>query len=370
MKFVREITHETPLRLTPGPFEVSPEVLKAPLKAVIGHRTKEFRDVMCANRAALCAALGVPEDRYFPVIIPGTGTSAMEAMVDALVPGRKPLVLVNGRFSRRLADISIIHNSSTTVLDFGTGSEIDVSRIENFLESNSGIDLILFGIQDTREAILNPFSEICDLAKRHRMLIGVDGISAFVCETIDPLALGIDCFTESSGKGIRGLAGLGIVCAKNEFLENLNPNNSRSYYLNLARHFQSQKEKCEPLFADSAALHFSLHQALVELLEEGVQNRRAVIQKRTRLVRERMQNMGLRFLRSEDRMPNSATSILLPEILSFREFQSSLQRQGVLVYAGSSSREDCFQIGTAGYLTDEVLEIGLDRIKGIVRSFL
>lgn len=352
----REITQETPIRITPGPFEVSPAVQRAALSGVVGHRTDAFRSILRANASMLLQAFQIDQvDKFFSVVIPGTGTAAMEAMVGGIAPQHRPLVLVNGRFSRRLADMSMIHNPQTVVCDFGIGATIDPERISNILANDPTITSVFFGLQDTREAILNDYRELSRVVKRHKRLLCVDGISAMVCEDIRPEDLEFDLFVESSGKGIRALPGLGVVCGRLEIFEDVISRSSQSYYLNLFDHFQIQRNRAETLFADPVNLHFAMHQALTELLGEGVEKRRRAIQQRTQLVRNQLSSLGARFLRPLRDMPHSVTSVLLEGDIEFGDFQGRLRERGFLVYPGSSIHPNCFQIGTAGFLSDEIL---------------
>lgn len=359
----RAVTQDTPVRITPGPFEVSPRVLEAARHAVIGHRTETFRRLMRENARMLLEAFQIEDtDIYFPVILPGTGTAAMEAMAAAIAPTHRPLVLVNGRFSRRLADIALTYNPKTCILDFGVGKTIDQEKVSQHLATDCSIGSVFFGLQDTREAILNDYRDLSRIVKQHGRLLCVDSISAMVCEDVRPGRLGFDFFVESSGKGIRSLPGLSVVCGRLDLLETLKSSSCSSYYLNLYSHFRSQKDCCEPLFADPISLHFAMHAALRELLNEGVDTRRGTIQRRTGFVRDRLFSRSLEFLRPLPTMPHSVTSVLLPEGLQFDAFQHKLRARGFLVYPGSSVEPNCFQIGTAGYLSDKILSYAMQAI--------
>jgi len=368
-EFFRHVDREHPVQITPGPFEVSPAVLDAASRAVVGHRSNAFRKIVADNARMLLEAFEIPEhEDYVPVVLTGTGTAAMEAMVASTAPAGRPLVLVNGRFSQRLADIATIHNPSTEVLSFGVGEKIDVVRVEQRIQGTPDIDYLLFGVQDTRECILNPFDDLCRVAKKHNLRLCVDAISAMIAERLQASELKIDFFTASSGKAIRSLPGLGIVCGRREAFESLGAGVCRSYYLNLYEHYLVQAHQKEPRFAPAVSLHVCLNQALAELLDEGVAARRERIGCRTTRVREFLRARGATFLRPEDDMPHSITSVLLPEGFHFSQFHEALQEMGFLVYSGSSVVRDCFQIGTGGYLTDEVLEEGLTAIHRVLQN--
>lgn len=365
--YVRIVTEREPIRITPGPFDVSPAVLEAGSRAIVGHRTGEFREVLRANADMLLAAFELEaRSEYGAVVLTGTGSAAMEAMVSSTAPSWTPLVLVNGRFGRRLADMAQLHNRQSIVLSFGSGEPVNLARVQEELDRYSHVAALMFCVQDTRDCILNPFVDLCLLARQRGLKVFVDATSAGIAEEIYPDRLGVDLFTESSGKGIRGLQGLAIICGRRDLFLSLRDRPRNSYYLDLYEHYKVQHSRCEPRFAPATSLHFALNQALKELLEEGVANRRDVIRRRTSLVRECLLEHGLLLLRPPDQMPHSITSLLLPSGVGFSCFQQALKRRGFLVYNGSSVVEDCFQVGTAGYLTDDVLQEALSAIRGLL----
>jgi 2-aminoethylphosphonate-pyruvate transaminase len=361
----RDRDKDYPIRLTPGPFEVSPEVMLAGIKGIAGHRSNIFKRLLRENADKIIEVYEIEKkEEYYPVVITGSGTSAMESMVAATVQSSKPLVIVNGRFSQRLADISKIYNINTKILSFKNGDPIDINQVESFILKNKELTQLLFCIQDTREGILNPYINLCSIAKKSGMLLCVDGISSMIFENVKPHIRDIDFFTDSSGKGIRSLPGLGIICGKINEFEKLSALKIKTYYLNLFNHFKIQKYAHEPLFAPAVSLHYSLGTALDELLSEGVETRRNNIIAFSSIVRDFISEIGLKLLHSNlNENPNSITSIMLPERVKFKQFQEKVQEKGFLIYSGSSVYEDCFQIGTGGYLDEQIILEGLMAIK-------
>jgi|GEM_PF-2474809 len=355
-----------PLRVTPGPFEVSPRVMLAGLQALCGHREPEFVEVMRASQKMLLQAFEIEEADYFATVLTSTGSGAMEAMVAAIASSRVPLVVSNGRFGQRLADMARIYRADTHVIEFSPGTPVNVEMVARELDRTSGVGALVFCRQDTREGVLNPLGELADLARARGLLLAVDAISSEICEVLTPDLHDIAVFTASSGKAIRGLPGLGIVIAQKAFLERLEETCIRSYYLNLAADYRIQHDRGEPRFAPAVALHFCLHEALKELLEEGVSTRRETIQRRTVRVRDRLTALGLRLPVAEGSRSNSVTSAQLPPGLTLKAFQSALRKKGFLVYSGSSVAEDCFQIGTGGVLTDDILDEALEAVATVL----
>jgi 2-aminoethylphosphonate-pyruvate transaminase len=73
--------------LNPGPVNVSPRVQQALLRGDLCHREEEFSDLLVAIRTKLLQAFA--PQHYTSVVLSGSGTSAVEAMVSSAVPADK-----------------------------------------------------------------------------------------------------------------------------------------------------------------------------------------------------------------------------------------------------------------------------------------
>ncbi|MBT7293332.1 MAG: 2-aminoethylphosphonate--pyruvate transaminase, partial [Rhodospirillaceae bacterium] len=89
-----------PLLLTPGPLTTSRETKQAMLRDW-GSRDGAFIELTARLRQRL-TALARAEADHVCVPLPGSGTSAVEAMLGTLLPrDGRTLVLVNGAYGRR-----------------------------------------------------------------------------------------------------------------------------------------------------------------------------------------------------------------------------------------------------------------------------
>src|SRR5262249_19236459 len=93
-----------PLLLTPGPLTTSRTTKEAMLRDW-GSRDEEFAAINQRTLARLVALAG-GEGSHVAVLLQGSGTFAVEAMIGTMVPRRgKLLALVNGAYGRRMAQI-------------------------------------------------------------------------------------------------------------------------------------------------------------------------------------------------------------------------------------------------------------------------
>src|ERR671919_2904860 len=95
--------------MNPGPVNVSPRVAHALLRGDLCHREHEFSVLQARIRELLCRAFAVDGD-YTAILLTGSGTAALEAAVaSSLTPGRKMLVVNNGVYGARMAQMAMIH---------------------------------------------------------------------------------------------------------------------------------------------------------------------------------------------------------------------------------------------------------------------
>lgn len=108
------------LLLTPGPTPIPERVQKALLRPMRGHLDPEVLRVNRAIQERL-AALFDPGEGALVAALAGSGSLGMEAGLANLDRG-PVLVLVNGAFSQRVAEMAALHGLDPEVLDFPRGS--------------------------------------------------------------------------------------------------------------------------------------------------------------------------------------------------------------------------------------------------------
>src|SRR5215213_4236670 len=91
--------------LGPGPSDVHPRVLEALAKPTIGHLDPVFLQLMDEIRANLRQVFRTKND--MTLAVSGTGSAGMETLfVNAIEPGDKVLIAVNGVFGTRMVDVA------------------------------------------------------------------------------------------------------------------------------------------------------------------------------------------------------------------------------------------------------------------------
>src|SRR3990167_2183829 len=111
--------------LNPGPVNLSKRVRQALLKPDLCHREVEFSNLQQRIRASLLDIYGLSHEDWTAVLITGSGTAAMEAMMISLLPRvSNVLIIENGVYGERLSRIAEIYNIPFQTLHFDWGVEI------------------------------------------------------------------------------------------------------------------------------------------------------------------------------------------------------------------------------------------------------
>src|SRR5210317_1880961 len=124
--------------LNPGPVSLSEQVRKAAISADLCHREPEFFDLQDALRTGLNAVYGCDDGEWSPVLLGGSGTTAMEAMISSMIPrdGRL-LILENGVYGERLARIAELHGIENYSVKRDWLEAWDLSAVQEALEKGS-----------------------------------------------------------------------------------------------------------------------------------------------------------------------------------------------------------------------------------------
>ena len=342
--------------LCPGPVMVSEHVKTALLHPDIGHREPEFSILLERVRAKLSLIFGVVHpDEYATVIINGSGSAANESVISSLGADKKILVLSNGEFGERLAELAECHELEFIHLALPWGTPIKVEDVERAIEEHHP-DVVAMVHHETSTGMLNPIQLIGELTHRTGTWLYVDAVSSLAAEWVDVERNHIDLCTSSSNKALSSVTGLSFVCGRKEVFEQLKDVRCRTKYLNLYRHYQLETELAQTPNTPSLTVLFALDAALDEILERGLTNQIHRTRSFASLLREGMRSMGLSFAIPEQHMSNVLTTVLVPEGVDYQTLKDRLKERGYLVYGGKGPLSNrAFQVANIGMIKEHHL---------------
>src|SRR5208283_6067578 len=154
----------TKLLFTPGPLTTSATVKAAMLRDA-GSRDREFLQTVREIRERLIAIGGAPlsaaANGYECVPMQGSGTFAIESVISSSIPrDGKLLVLVNGAYGRRIAQMAHIHGIETETLDTEENRTISPDALAERLAGSCGFTHVAAVHCETTTGIVNPIEAI------------------------------------------------------------------------------------------------------------------------------------------------------------------------------------------------------------------
>ena len=218
-----------PRLMTPGPAMVPEDVLLELARPVIHHRSDEAKQVITEVIDGLKEVFQTQND---VLILTASGTGAMEAaVVNAVPPGGKALVLSAGYFAARWANICKAFGINAVVLETEWGQPVDPDQVAEALRQHPDTVCVLGTLSETSTGTGHPVEAIGRIVAETPAVFAVDGISgvgAMECRTDE---WGIDLLCVGSQKALMLPPGLAFVAVSPKAWAKIDSFDSHSYLL-------------------------------------------------------------------------------------------------------------------------------------------
>jgi 2-aminoethylphosphonate-pyruvate transaminase len=359
---------DMPYLLTPGPLTTTRSV-KLAMLADWGSRDPEFRDIIRFIRNELRRLAHAGPDAEC-VLMQGSGTFAIEAALGCFAPGRgrKTLVLVNGNYGERAAQILEHIKRPYSRIDASDSTPIPVEEVEAALENDPDIQLVFAVHCETTSGIVNPLSEIARAVKSRGRILMVDAMSSFGALPVDMGAEKIDVLVSSSNKCIEGVPGFGYAICRRDLLV-ASAGRCHSVALDLHAQWTALEQTGQFRFTPPTHTLVAFAQALQELAAEGGSDGRL---KRYRANQatlvQGMKRIGFVPLLDEHAGPIIQT-FLSPQDprFEFEVFYRYLRSRGFAIYPGKLTKRPSFRIGTIGQVDEKVMRDVLQAVRDALK---
>ncbi len=346
-----------PYLLTPGPLTTSAAVKEAMLRDW-GSWDGDFRAMTAEMRARLLAMLGEGAGAFDCVPMQGSGTFAVEAMLGTfLPPDGKALVLANGAYGLRAANILRCMGRDHVVLDKGDYLPPRGEEVAGILAGDPSITHVLAVHCETSSGILNPVEEIAEAVAGAGRKLLIDAMSSFGAIDLPPATVPYEAIVSSANKCIEGVPGFGFVLARRDALEAAKGN---CHSLSLDLHAQwahmertGQWRFTPPTHAVAAFLEaLKAHEA-----EGGVAGRGARYARNRDVMVEGMRALGFETLLEACWLSPIIVTFFCPADprFAFPRFYDLMKQKGFIIYPGKLTVVDSFRIGCIGQMDEEVM---------------
>ncbi|HXG90371.1 MAG TPA: 2-aminoethylphosphonate--pyruvate transaminase [Vicinamibacterales bacterium] len=337
----------------------------------VGSRDADFTAVVQSIRRAL-AAMAAPgrAEEYAAVLVPGSGTYAVEAALGTCVPDAgRLLIAINGAYGERMRHIAERLRLPHALLRVPDHLPVQRRNLAAALDANPDVTHVAVVHCETTTGLVNPLTELADETRARGLTLLVDAMSSFGALPIDMAALGVHVLMASSNKCIEGVPGLSLAIASRRLLQECQ-GRARSLSLDLVAQQQALDADGQFRFTPPTHVVLALAQAIAELAAEGgVAARGDRYARNQRRLVEDMSALGFdTYLPAALQGPIITTFHAPPAPFEFEAFYQRLHARGFVIYPGKLTAAATFRIGSIGQLFEGDMIALVENIDAVLRE--
>ena len=315
------------LLMGPGPSDVHTRILNAMARQTIGHLDPAFIDMMDETKQMLKYAFITENELTMPISAPGS--AGMEACFANLVePGDKVIVCINGVFGTRMKENVTRVGGEAIIINDEWGKPVDSQKVEQALIDNPDTKIVAFVHAETSTGAISDAKSICKLAQQHSCLTIVDAVTSLAGSELRVDDWGIDAIYSGSQKCLSAMPGLSPVSfsdkAINKFTHRKTPVTSWFLDLNLVMGYWGKGAKRAYHHTAPVNTLYGLHESLVMLTEEGLENSWSRHKENHLLLKAGLSELGISYLVDESSRLPQLNSVYIPEGSDDAQVRSSL----------------------------------------------
>jgi len=300
----------------PGPSDVNPRILNALAKPTIGHLDPEFIRLMDEIKSMLQYAFQTSNELTIPVSAPGS--AGMETcFVNLLEPGDKVVVCINGVFGGRMADNVKRLGGEAILVESEWGTPVNPEMLEEALSKNPDVKLVAFVHAETSTGVRSDAKSLCAVAREHDCLTIVDCVTSLGGIEVALDDWGADATYSGTQKCLSCVPGLSPISFSAAAVERMQSRKTpvSSWFLDLSLVMGYWGEGQTRAYHHTAPVNalYGLHEALVILQEEGLENAWARHQQNHLALRAGLEALGLEFIVDEQYRLPQLNTVTIPD---------------------------------------------------------
>ena len=336
------------LLMAPGPSPVAANVLEAMSLPTLGHLDPDCIKVMDALQEQLRAVCKTRNAVTFP--ISGTGSAGMEAcFVNLVEPGDHVLIVNNGLFCSRMVEVASRLGALVDTVECPWGAPISVEAVKKQL-GQKDYKILAVVHAETSTGVNNPVGELGALVKSSDTLYLVDSVAGLGGVDVRVDEWGIDAFYSGSQKCLSTPPGLAPASFSEAAMEAMARRKTKvpNWYLDVTL-IRKYWEGTPRTYHHTAPInmYYGLHQALDNLLAEGLEASFARHQAMHERLKQGMGKLGFKPYVTEGAAPQ-VNLFVPPEGVDANALRASLRKDHKIEVAGG-----------LGALAGKVLRVGV-----------
>ena len=337
----------------PGPTEIHPRVLTTMSQPAIGYLDPVFVEMMEELKSLLRYVYQTKNPLTFP--ISGPGSVGMEyCFVNMVAPGDKVIVCINGVFGGRMLENVVRCGGVPVIVEDKWGEPVDPQKVEDALKKNKDAKIVAFVHAETSTGCQSDAQEIARVAHKHGAMVIMDAVTSLGGTPVKVDEWGIDAVYSASQKCLSCTPGLSPVSFSERVVDYVKHRKDKihSWFMdmNLLLGYWGATTRTYHHTAPTNSL-FALHEALLLIREEGLENSWARHQRHHVALKAGLEAMGLKFLVKEEHQLPQMNAVLCPDGVDEEQVRKTLLGEfGIEIGAGLGPlKGKIWRFGLMGY---------------------
>ena len=339
--------------MIPGPTPVPEKVLEALGRHPIGHRSKDFQDLVEITTKNLKWLHQTEND---VLTITGSGTAAMEAgIISTLNKGDKVICGENGKFGQRWVKVAEEFGLEVIKINAEWGTPLNPDNFKTILEKDhkKEIKAVILTHSETSTGVINDLKTISSHISKHNTALSIiDCVTSLGACNVPIDEWELDIVASGSQKGYMIPPGLSFVSVSKKAWQASEKSTLPKFYLNLQSYKKSLSSNSNP-YTPAVNLFFALDESLKMMKDEGLVKIFQRHQRHKLAVSEAAKTLNLKLFADEKHLSPSVTAIETEEI-DAENFRKIIKNKYDILLAGGQDhlKGKIFRVGHLGYVND------------------
>ena len=339
--------------MIPGPTPVPEKVLEALGRHPIGHRSKEFQNLIEITTKNLQWLHQTEND---VLTITGSGTAAMEAgIISTLSKGDTVICGENGKFGQRWVKVAKEFGLKVIKIDAEWGSPLNPEHFKTVLEKDDKkeIKAVILTHSETSTGVINDLKTISSHIRNHKKSLSIiDCVTSIGACNVPVDEWELDIVASGSQKGYMIPPGLSFVSMSEKAWQASEDSNLPKFYLNLKSYKKSLSSNSNP-YTPAVNLVFALEESLRMMKDEGLETIFKRHKRHKLAVSQAAKTLNLKLFANEENLSPSVTAIQIEDV-DAEKFRKIIKNKYDILLAGGQDhlKGKIFRVGHLGYIND------------------
>ncbi len=342
----------------PGPSDVNPRILEAMSRPTVGHLDPVFVGMMDEMKELLRYAFNTANELTMPVSAPGSAGMEM-CFVNLVERGDKVIVCQNGVFGGRMKENVERCGATAVMVEDDWGVAVSPEKVEAALKAHPDAKVLAFVHADTSTGAISDARTLAALAHEHDCLVIADTVTSLAGSPLMVDDWQLDAVYSGTQKCLSCVPGLSPVTFSQRAVDSITSRKSKvqSWFLDLNLILGYWGGGGKRAYHHTAPINtlYALHESLVILQEEGIENSWARHQQNHEALRAGFEAMGLNFVVPEGQRLPQLNAVSIPDGVDEAAVRTALLKEYNLeIGAGLGAMAGkIWRVGLMGYASNQ-----------------